>query len=458
MPETPLVDQKSILVVDAEKAVSDLFSAILTDQGYLVRACYSGKQGLELCSSHPYDLLITGLKLPRLSGAELIRTLRKSHPQLPIIVLLGTAENQNTLVPLKAFSIADFIQKPIKTREQVLLCVQKVLPPPTAKVFLNDKNAAIVDSAKHHFQNLERQVFQRMQQVEELSTELPDQIPGLLDEVSIREGLVFCQDLEKNLKETITELEFQILKQNHPFYQSPETILSYIQLFLIGNVQVKEQIIRVYSAKALATCNVIKIMMREPTLFADHPDAEAQALQQELVNYAEMTLKNIVQVLPSQLQNQFSWNRSQLEKNITQILEQEEPLFSEKYNYWTIVKRFRVFLFSLYEPRFMSQYLQWKGKYLRFWIHQRLYELDGQNIANKVAVAPQYAVIKTDVYSRLKSLFQDLSPPHKTVKESLLLQPFHLNELMDKTSYLAEGSDRKRRCSKSTEPGMGTLE
>lgn len=78
-----------LLVVDDDEAIREIISAMLTEQGYEIVTAEDGQQALELLPQFQPDLVVTDLRMPRMSGDELVRIMRESFPQLPVIVVSG---------------------------------------------------------------------------------------------------------------------------------------------------------------------------------------------------------------------------------------------------------------------------------------------------------------------------------------------------------------------------------
>ncbi|HEU5400846.1 MAG TPA: response regulator [Terriglobales bacterium] len=78
-----------LLVVDDETSIREVTSAMLAEQGYLVLTAEDGQQALELLSEFRPDLVITDLRMPLLSGYELLEIMRERFPGLPVIVVSG---------------------------------------------------------------------------------------------------------------------------------------------------------------------------------------------------------------------------------------------------------------------------------------------------------------------------------------------------------------------------------
>lgn len=75
-----------ILVVDDEPMVRFLLTHFLQEEGHIVDEAVDGVEALEHLCQHAYDLLITDVHMPRLSGIDLVRTLRSQANDTPVVV------------------------------------------------------------------------------------------------------------------------------------------------------------------------------------------------------------------------------------------------------------------------------------------------------------------------------------------------------------------------------------
>ena len=100
-----------VLVIEDEDSLRDLLVRALGSQGFDAVGAADGARGLEtLAAGGPFDLLMTDLTMPGMSGLEVLEAMRSSHPALPAILLSGAAQPQGlgTLAPVR------FIQKPLR--------------------------------------------------------------------------------------------------------------------------------------------------------------------------------------------------------------------------------------------------------------------------------------------------------------------------------------------------------
>lgn len=82
-----------ILVVDDEPDVREGLANLLSMEGYTVTTAENGAVALERAKSHEFDLVLTDLRMPGISGVETLVGLKKLHPDLKVIVLTGFASD-----------------------------------------------------------------------------------------------------------------------------------------------------------------------------------------------------------------------------------------------------------------------------------------------------------------------------------------------------------------------------
>jgi DNA-binding NtrC family response regulator len=98
---------------------------ILEEEGYEVEIALSGKEAFEKMKAHPFDIVITDLKMPGIGGMEILKTFRKEYPDSIIIMITGfsTVETAVEAMKLGAF---DYIPKPF-TPDEVSIVVKKAI-------------------------------------------------------------------------------------------------------------------------------------------------------------------------------------------------------------------------------------------------------------------------------------------------------------------------------------------
>jgi two-component system, sensor histidine kinase len=104
--------EKQILLVDDEDSVRGVWQRYLERWGYAYDLAASGQEGLELARRVGYQIVVTDLAMPDLSGQALLRTLKQEQPELAIIVVTGHGTVEVAVQIMKAGAY-DFITKPI---------------------------------------------------------------------------------------------------------------------------------------------------------------------------------------------------------------------------------------------------------------------------------------------------------------------------------------------------------
>ncbi len=79
--------KESILVIDDEPSVADALKVILSDSGYQVAIAATGREALEQLGKRRLDLAIIDVRLPDMSGLDVLRHLRRIHPNTPVIII-----------------------------------------------------------------------------------------------------------------------------------------------------------------------------------------------------------------------------------------------------------------------------------------------------------------------------------------------------------------------------------
>jgi NADH-quinone oxidoreductase subunit E/NADP-reducing hydrogenase subunit HndA len=100
-----------ILVVDDEPVVVKSCERILTPEGYTVESAGNGTEAAAKLGKDGYDLVITDLMMPDMSGLELIRWIRSSKPETGIVVITGYP-SQESIKEALSLRILDYLPKP----------------------------------------------------------------------------------------------------------------------------------------------------------------------------------------------------------------------------------------------------------------------------------------------------------------------------------------------------------
>lgn len=107
---------KQILVVDDEKNIRQLFQEELIDEGYQVAVASGGREALEKIAARIPDLMIVDIRMPDMTGLELIEEVRKTHPDLPILICTALRALQDDYTIWES-QVAAFLPKPVDLDE-----------------------------------------------------------------------------------------------------------------------------------------------------------------------------------------------------------------------------------------------------------------------------------------------------------------------------------------------------
>ncbi len=116
-----------ILLVDDDLKIIDILKIILTDLGYKVTSCNDSPEALKKFKKSPqeFDLILTDMTMPDLTGADLARHILAIRPDIPIILCTGYSETINERLA-REIGICDFLMKPVE-RVTIAMAIRKAL-------------------------------------------------------------------------------------------------------------------------------------------------------------------------------------------------------------------------------------------------------------------------------------------------------------------------------------------
>jgi DNA-binding NtrC family response regulator len=114
-----------ILVVDDEEIVCQSCDRILTEEGYEVQTRLSGQEALQLLAEEPFDVVIADLKMPGLSGMEVLQAIKRDFPDIPVVMITGYSTVESAVEAMKSGAF-DYVPKPF-TPDEMAVVVKKAL-------------------------------------------------------------------------------------------------------------------------------------------------------------------------------------------------------------------------------------------------------------------------------------------------------------------------------------------
>ena len=134
-----------VLVADDEQGMREFLRILLKKEGYEVALASSGREALELASApDPFDLLISDIRMPDLTGIDLLREIKSVSPETPVFLITAYASTQTAIAALKLGAF-DYLTKPFDV-EEFKIVVRKALE----RSRLQRENASLKRQLRSH--------------------------------------------------------------------------------------------------------------------------------------------------------------------------------------------------------------------------------------------------------------------------------------------------------------------
>jgi len=124
-PPGPRPPQARLLVVDDEKSMGEFLSILLRREGYQVEVVENGAAALAQLDRGGWDLVLSDIRLPDLSGVQLLERVRRDSPDTPVILLTAYASTETAIQALKLGAF-DYVLKPFDV-DDLKLTVRRAL-------------------------------------------------------------------------------------------------------------------------------------------------------------------------------------------------------------------------------------------------------------------------------------------------------------------------------------------
>lgn len=107
---------RTILIADDEPSIRHVLTLALTDAGYDVRAVADGEEALNELEARAYDVVVSDVRMPKVSGMELLEKALEKFPGLTFVVMSAYGSQDEALSAV-ARGAWDYVQKPFKPQE-----------------------------------------------------------------------------------------------------------------------------------------------------------------------------------------------------------------------------------------------------------------------------------------------------------------------------------------------------
>jgi len=120
-PET----KKTILLADDDDNLRRVLEFQLSEAGYKILTAADGAEAFEVFTNNDFDCVVTDLRMPKLSGLELLEKIKIFNTETPVIVITAFGEVETAVTAMKAGAF-DYINKPFN-RDEILLTLERAL-------------------------------------------------------------------------------------------------------------------------------------------------------------------------------------------------------------------------------------------------------------------------------------------------------------------------------------------
>ena len=149
-----------VLVVDDDASIRRLVHTLLKNAGYHADTVKDAQLAQKQLLDEDYDVVISDIMMPGMSGIELLKILQQNSPDVPVILMTGNPDLETAAEAIRAGSAVDYLSKPFST-DQILQTVRRAVE--IKKV--RDENRRLTTENERYQLHLE-------EMVEEKSTEL----------------------------------------------------------------------------------------------------------------------------------------------------------------------------------------------------------------------------------------------------------------------------------------------
>jgi DNA-binding NtrC family response regulator len=112
------MEKRTVLFVDDEEKILKSLKRGLLDEPYNTLFATSGKEAIEILQREEVHIIVTDMRMPEMSGLELLRTVKKEYPHIVRMVLSGYTQVTTLLTAINQGEIFKFITKPWQLEEE----------------------------------------------------------------------------------------------------------------------------------------------------------------------------------------------------------------------------------------------------------------------------------------------------------------------------------------------------
>jgi DNA-binding NtrC family response regulator len=145
-----LITGARVLVVDDDRAVRTVLEINLGKHGLQVDLANNPREAIAALQQKSYDVVLTDVKMPGATGIELLQRIRRSWPDVQVVVMTGYGSVEDAVAAMKA-GAADYVIKPV-SKDELLIILERVLENRTLRAELIQLRRDV--QARYGFENL----------------------------------------------------------------------------------------------------------------------------------------------------------------------------------------------------------------------------------------------------------------------------------------------------------------
>ncbi|MDH5203757.1 MAG: response regulator [Nitrospirota bacterium] len=203
-------EKTTILVVDDDPYILESVSSLLNEHDYYVIACENPKFAIDILKEDNIDIVFTDIKMPEMTGIELLDKIHNVNPKIPVVLMTAFAEVDIAVDAIKK-GVFDFITKPLK-HEYLVYTVEKAIKYKRLIKIEQDYKYNLEDTVKKKTQEL----YNALMMVRNMSREIARRLTSVaefrdidtsahISRIGIYSGKIAeALDMPKDFIETIT--------------------------------------------------------------------------------------------------------------------------------------------------------------------------------------------------------------------------------------------------------------
>ena len=114
-------NKPNILIIDDESGILDTLRILLKKEGFVPQTAQGGRAGLESLAQGEHDIVLTDIRMPQVTGIDILEAAQKKDPELPVILMTAQASLQSAIQAVNQGAFY-YIQKPFSNDDLLAIC------------------------------------------------------------------------------------------------------------------------------------------------------------------------------------------------------------------------------------------------------------------------------------------------------------------------------------------------